>query len=38
MERIFAKKAPYGKFWEKHPELEHNLKTWYEYCDWFKVA
>ncbi|MEX2568140.1 MAG: type II toxin-antitoxin system HigB family toxin [Cyclobacteriaceae bacterium] len=29
MERIFAK-STLRKFWEKHPETEQYLKTWYD--------
>lgn len=29
MERIFAK-STLTKFWEKHPETEQYLKTWYD--------
>lgn len=36
MERIFAKSS-LRKFWEKHPDSEQYLKTWYEtamHSDW----
>ena len=29
MERIFAK-STLREYWEKHPEVEQHLKTWYE--------
>ncbi len=36
MERIFAKSS-LRKFWEKYPDSEQNLKTWYKtamHYDW----
>ncbi|MEQ9299802.1 MAG: type II toxin-antitoxin system HigB family toxin [Cyclobacteriaceae bacterium] len=36
MDRIFAK-STLRKYWEKHPDAEQPLKTWYDTainCDW----